>query len=454
MPDTQRPNIVLLVSDDHGLDASCYGNTAARTPNLDALATDGMRFNKAFCTAATCAASRSVILTGLHNHTNGTYGHTHGRHHFHCFDDVRTLPAMLNEQGYRTGRVGKMHYAPESIFPFETHIGHESYQPRDDIGMSDACRPFVETDDDRPFFLYWASHNPHRAWVREDHPLKPNDFGNPPESFPGDTEEIFDEATIDLPRYLSDTPEVRAEWAQYCQSVSRLDRGIGRLLQILKETGVYDNTLILYISDNGAAFPEAKTTLYEAGMNLPCIVKAPGTGPGDLQSDALVSWTDITPTCLHAAGGDPARETFHGRSLLPILDQPGTPTDWREELYASHTFHEVTNYYPMRVIRTDQYKFIWNIAHPLTYSFAEDLYKSASWQGALRDELKSFGQRTVESYLHRPRFELYDLQADPQETKNLADQPQYAQCVESFCRKLKTFQEETNDPWLHKWTYE
>jgi N-sulfoglucosamine sulfohydrolase len=108
----------------------------------------------------------------------------------------------------------------------------------------------------------------------------------------------------------------------------------------------------------------------------------------------------------------------------------------------------------MRVVRTDQYKFIWNIAHPLTYSFAGDLYRSASWQGVLRDGLEFFGQRTVEAYLHRPRFELYDIQADPHETNNLADQPEYADCVESFCGKIKAFQEETNDPWLHKWTFE
>jgi N-sulfoglucosamine sulfohydrolase len=454
MASTTRPNIVLMVSDDHGLDAGCYGSGTARTPNMDALAGEGVRFTSAFCTSASCAASRSVILTGQHNHANGAYGHTHGRHHFRSFEDTRTLPAMLNEAGYRTGRVGKTHYAPESIYPFETHIGHESYQPRDDIGMSEACRAFIEAEDERPFFLYWASHNPHRAWVREDHPLKPNDFGNPVESFPGDEEQFYDEATVTLPPYLSDTPEVRAEWAQYCQSVSRLDRGIGRLIQILKETGEYDNTLILYISDNGAAFPEAKTTQYEAGINLPCIVKPAGEHKAGLVSDALVTWTDITPTCLDAAAFDTAGETLHGKSLLPILGTEGDPPGWREEVYTAHTFHEITNYYPMRTVRTQRYKFIWNIAHPLTYSFASDLYRSISWQGALRDRLERFGQRTVEAYLHRPRFELYDLQADPNETENLAGQPEHAELVKTFCEKLKTFQEETSDPWLHKWEYE
>ena len=115
-----RPNIVLIVSDDHGREAlGCYGNPVVDTPNLDALAADGVRFTNAFCTSASCAASRSVILTGLYNHANGTYGHTHGVHHFSCFNGVRTLPALIKEAGYRTGRVGKTHYAPEDIFPFD-----------------------------------------------------------------------------------------------------------------------------------------------------------------------------------------------------------------------------------------------------------------------------------------------------------------------------------------------
>jgi N-sulfoglucosamine sulfohydrolase len=453
MSKQNRPNIVLIVSDDHGLDVGCYGNTAAQTPHLDALADDGTRFNQAFCTTASCAASRSAILTGQHNHANGTYGHTHGRHHFQCFDNVRTLPMMLNENGYRTGRIGKMHYAPESLFPFGTYLDDESIEPRDDVALANACRSFIESDDDQPFFLYWCSFNPHRAFPVEDHPLKPNSFGNPKASFPGDQEHVYDEATISLPDYLSDTPEVRAEWAQYCQAVSRLDRGVGRLVQVLREAGQYDNTLIIYISDNGAAFPEAKTTVYEAGINLPCIVK-PVSGSGGLVSEALVSWTDITPTCLDAAGGNPSAENFHGQSLLPVLHQPGLPNGWRDEIFASHTFHEITNYYPMRALRTAKHKFIWNIAHPLTYSFAEDLWKSATWQGVVRDGMQAFGQRSIEAYLHRPQFELFDLEQDPHETRNLASLREYAEQVELCCQKIKDFQKRTGDPWLHKWEYE
>ena len=446
----ERPNIVLLVSDDHGRETlGCYGNGVIDTPALDALAAEGVRFTGAFCTTSSCAPSRSTILTGLYNHANGTYGLTHAKHHFACFDDVVTLPAMMNDAGYRTGRVGKKHYAPESIFPFQWNPADPV--GRDDVAMSESCREFVRGEE--PFFLYWCSKNPHRAGTVDDHPLKPNNFGNPTEAYPGDTERPYTEDEVEVPRFLSDTPEVRAELAQYYQSIARLDRGIGRLVDILKEEGKYDNTVIVYISDNGVAFPEAKTTLYEPGMCLPCIVRSPRHSSSGSTCDGLVTWADLTPTVLDFAGALDDPEAFHGRSFTGIIDEE-SPDNWREECYAAHSFHEVTNYYPMRVLRTKRYKFIYNIAWKLDYSFASDLYRSASWQGVLRDRREYFGKRSVDAYIHRPQFELYDLATDPDELTNLADDPDHATMVEEFKAKVRQFQIDTDDPWVHKWEYE
>ena len=448
----KRPNIILMVSDDHGIETlGCYGNSVIKTPAMDQLAADGVKFTNAFCTTSSCAASRSVILTGQQNHTNGTYGHTHGAHHFSCFDDTKTLPAYLNEAGYRTACIGKKHYAPESLFPFESDLMDLSRHLRNDILMAEDCRDFIGQDE--PFFLYWCSCNPHRAGVVEDHPLKPNSFGNPKEAYSGDTEEIYGENEVEVPFFLNDSPEVRAELAQYYQSISRLDRGIGHLMQILKDTGKYENTVVMYISDNGAAFPEAKTTLYEPGMNLPCIVRSPLHEKRGGICNGLVTWADLTPTILDFAGANTEGSKFHGHSFKSIIDQE-EPEEWYEEVYASHTFHEITNYYPMRVVRTRKHKFIWNIAHPLTYSSASDLWASCSWQGLLRDGSNKFGSRTVEAYLHRPRFELYDLESDPEEINNLADKMEYQDMVDDFSAKLKKFQEETQDQWISKWIYE
>ncbi len=444
-----RPNLVLLVADDHGLDGGCFGTAAPATPHLDALAADGVRFTHAFCTTASCAASRSVILTGLHNHTNGTYGHTHGCHHFACFDNVASLPVLLKRGGYRTGRVGKYHHAPERVFLFDEVIPAAG---RDDVRMSENCRAFIEAEG--PFFLYWCSFNPHRdGRVLAGHPCRPDRFGNPDTAFPGDREQTYDEAAIPVPGYLPDTPESRAEWAQYCQSVSRLDRGVGRLIELLKASGKYDDTFLVYISDNGPAFPGAKTTLYEPGMHLPCIVRAPSMRCRGGTCDALTTWCDLTPTFLDAAGLYEGPAGFHGASLMPLLGQ-SPPAAWREEVYAAHTFHEITNYYPMRVVRTRRHKFIWNIASELTYSFASDLWASATWQGFLRRGPGRYGHRPAAEYLHRPRFELYDLEADPHETTNLAERPESQSLVREFCARLRAFQERTRDPWLHKWEYE
>lgn len=445
-----RPNIILMVADDHGIEAlGCYGNKVIKTPNMDQLADDGVRFNNAFCTTASCAASRSVVLTGMQNHSNGTYGHAHGPHHFSCLEEVKTLPAYLNEAGYRTGCIGKKHYAPMSKFPFQCEMGDTP--SRDDIKLAEDCRDFINGED--PFFLYWCSKNPHRGGVFPGHSLKPDGFGNPTEPFPGDSEQIYSEEEVIVPPFLNDTPEVRAELAQYYQSISRLDRGIGHLMQILKETNKYDNTVVIYISDNGAAFPEAKTTLYDPGMNLPCIVKSPLHEKKGGCCNGLVTWADITPTILDFAGASPEQPGIQGHSFKGIIDQE-EPEGWYEEIYASHTFHEISNYYPMRVIRTRKYKFIYNIAYPLTYSSASDLWRSCSWQGLLRDGSNKFGARTVEAYLHRPKFELYDLDNDPNEVDNLSEKPEYEDMVEEFCEKMKKFQKETNDPWLHKWIYE
>ena len=471
-----RPNIILMVSDDHGRETlGCYGNSAIETPHLDSLARDGVRFTNAFCTTASCAASRSVILTGKHNHANGTYGHTHANHHFACFDDVQTLPAMIQRAGYRTFRVGKQHYAPERLFPFDGGFPAGTFG-RDDVRMSESCRDFVRGEDsegDQPFFLYWCSMNPHRAGRLDNHRLKPNSFGNPEQSFPGDEERRYGEDEVIVPSFLSDIPEVRAELAQYYQSISRLDRGVGRLVSILEDEGKLENTVIMYVSDNGAAFPEAKTTLYEPGMNLPCIVKSPFHKNRGTECNGLVTWADITPTLLDFAGVEsdgadagksvtnavddysvaPVTEAFHGRSFAGIIDEED-PESWRDEIYASHTFHEITNYYPMRVLRTKRYKFIYNIAWKLDYSFASDLWASSSWQAALREKRQSFGARSIDAYIRRPRFELYDIENDPNEINNLAESTTHQDLVATFADKLKRFQEETGDPWLHKWAYE
>ncbi len=336
-------NVVLFVTDDQGQDAGCYGNTVIQTPNLDALAADGCRFDFAFATTASCSASRSVILTGLHNHANGHYGHEHSYHKFSSYDRIQSLPVLLGKAGYRTARVGKYHVAPEEVYKFGTALPGNS---RNAVAMAENCREWLgDATTEKPFFLYFCTSDPHRGGGKaKELEHGPDRFGNPTpgESYPGVEEVKYDPAEVLVPPYLPDTPVCRAELAQYYQSVSRIDQGLGRLIEVLREAGVYDDTLIIYISDHGIAFPGAKTTTYEPGLRSPCIVRNPYEKERGEASKALVSWVDLTPTILDFAGALAKPEQFHGRSFLPVLGEEKLE-GW-DKVYASHTVHEITMY--------------------------------------------------------------------------------------------------------------
>ena len=425
----KRSNVILYVVDDQGTDdAGCLGNPVIHTPGLDQLAGVGTRFRNGFCTTPSCSASRSVILTGWHNHATGQYGHAHDYHHFVSHPHVKSLPYFLGQAGYRTARVGKYHVAPEEIYHFDQALPNGS--PEEMAGHS---RAFIADKDDRPFFLYFCTTEPHRPFHREgSQPISPDE--------------------VIVPDYLPDTPECREELAKYYMSVERADKGLLRLIEILRETGRWDDTMVIYISDNGIAFPGAKTNLYEPGMRLPCVVRSPYQKKQGHVCDALVNWTSITPTILDFCGALPEDHTFHGPSFLPILEEE-SPEGF-DEIYASHTFHEITMYYPMRVVRGRRYKLTWNIAHGLDYPFASDLWDSTTWQGIIERKEELYAKRSIDAYINRPVFELYDLQEDPDELHNLADNPQYGDLLASMKAKLKAFQERTNDPWILKWEHE
>jgi N-sulfoglucosamine sulfohydrolase len=429
---TQKPNVILFVADDHGTDdAGCYGNPVIKTPGLDTLAREGTRFTHAFCTTASCSASRSVILTGLQNHATGQYGHEHGYNHFVSFPNIESLPVLLQAAGYRTASMGKYHVAPEQVYHFQHYLGDTPGRAPEQ--MAEDCRTFIAAKENKPFFLYFCTTEPHRPFLREG-------------------SDTFDPEDVIVPPYLPDIPQCRSELAEYYGSVQRADKGLLRLIEILKETGRWDDTLIIYISDNGIAFPGAKTTVYEPGIRLPCVVRNPFTRKKGIVTNAMVTWADITPTILDFAQALPEKPNFHGRSFLSILEKEN-PEGW-DEIYASHTFHEITMYYPMRVVRTRRYKLIWNIAHKLDYPFASDLLASSTWQAVLKSGDKVYGKRSIEAYIHRPKFELYDLKNDPHEINNLADDPNHAQILQELKEKLKAFQKRTKDPWILKWNYE
>lgn len=446
----KKPNVILFVADDHGKDAlGCYGNQVIKTPNLDQLASEGVRFNNAYCTSASCAASRSVILTGKFGHATGSYGHVHDYHHFSTYGNVKSLPVLLEKAGYETARIGKYHVAPEKVYHFNKVL---EANPRSTLEMADACVDVIKSE--KPFFLYFCTDDPHRGHPFVSEPWNlPNTFGNKKEPYPGENQVIYDPKEVVVPEFLPDTKESREEIAQYYQSISRIDQGFGRLMSHLKDAGKLNNTIVFYISDNGMAFPGAKTTVYEPGIQLPCIVKNPlvKENKGGV-NNAKISWVDITPTILEMAHVDYDTKEFHGKSFNKIIEEEN-PEGWNT-VYASHTFHEITMYYPMKAVVHGKHKLIWNIAWQLDYPFASDLWASSTWQSIYRNHIEMYGNKTVEQYLKHAEFELFDLEKDPGEVNNLADKKEYQEILTEMKAKLKKFQLETKDPWLIMWNHD
>lgn len=430
----RRMNIVLAIADDLGRTTGAYGDSVARTPNLDRLAREGVRFTQAFCTTASCSASRSVMLTGLHNHANGQFGHAHDYHHFSLHPNIKPLPALLKAAGYRTGLVGKFHVAPPAQFGWDLLAEGDDRNVR---GVAETARRFVEQAGGAPFYLHVGYGDPHRAQVG---------FGNSV-SRSGVTKTPFDPAQVRVPAWLPDNPGTRRELAEYYEAANRLDQGIGYLVEALKSAGQLDNTLFVFLSDNGPAFPNAKTNVYDAGSHLPMIVRAPSLAKGGAINNAMVSWTDLAPTCLELAGAAGPGYPLHGRSWLPVLARE-SPPGW-DQVFFSHTFHEVTMHYPIRGIRTRRWKYLRNLDWQKEFPHASDLYESETWQGMQKEgDSARLGRRAVKDYLFRAHEELYDLNQDPDEVANLAADPKFRDTLLELRREVIRFRKRTSDPWL------
>ncbi|KAK2738200.1 sulfatase [Colletotrichum kahawae] len=364
-------NVLLLVADDLGKQLGCYGNPYIKTPNIDKLAAEGTRFDKAFASTASCSGSRSTLYTGLHTHQNGQYGLNSGKHHFMTFDHIESGPALLSKAG-----------------PVDDRINSVKYHASDMV----------------------------------------------------------------VPGFLSDTPGVRHELAGYAEAISRLDQGIGMILHELEASGFADDTLVIFISDNGPPFLNSKTTLYDAGVCLPLIIKQPGSSPA--LNPNLVSYVDILPTILDWVldqGSEGPKTGLAGRSFLDIISEGQELPEW-DHVFGSHTFHESTNYWPTRYIRTRRYKYHRNIAWRLDFPFANDIYGSLTWEDIRNAEEspKRIGQRLLKDYFFRHAEELYDLVADPNEVRNLAKDPDHQDVLGELRTRLEDWQRRTNDPWLYR----
>ena len=433
-------NVVLLISDNQTWhDVGCYGNSVVQTPNIDRLASEGVRFRQAFATTASCGPSRAVIYSGLLTHANGQYAHPHREHNQQIRPDVTTLFERLKTNDYRTGLIGKDHIKPIEKYPIDFKPKGNS---RNVVWMAQQAAEFMKAE--QSFFLVVSFSDPHPTsldgigW----------EAGNETKGY---SPVNYDPSQITVPGFLPDTPEVRESLAGYYQLISRMDHGIGLVLDALKETGRYDETLVIFISDHGTSEPGAMGTHYEPGVRVPFIVRTGNTNQG-IVNEALVSFVDIAPTILDWTGTHvPPRhaDRFHGKSLLPILNNPN-PGGW-DSVILSHVAHDIFAFYPMRTLRQRRYKLIWNVNWHAEYPVPIDTFQRRLWAGIRKNHSLMIGPRTVNQFLHRPQLELYDLQHDPWETNNLANEPKLQTQKSAMVEELVSRLTSQEDPWLRKY---
>lgn len=439
---TRRPNILLITADD--MDAaspSAFGGPAGITPHLDRLADGGRRFTRAHVIAAVCQPSRSAIMTGLVPHRNGAEG-------FEPINDgVTLLNDLLSDAGYELGILGKVdHIAPVERFGWDLKrsMGELGWG-RDPAKYGQAAAEFFAQAGDRPWFLMANAHDPHRPfhdsaqerakWTAEERA-----------EIPAPTR-TFEPGQAQLPGFLSDVPGVRQEFAQYLASVRRCDDVVGAVLAALDATGQVGDTIVLFLSDNGMAFPYAKANTYLRSTLTPLIVRWPGhVAARTVDEHTLVSSLDFFPTFCEALGL-PTPANLDGVSLRDTLES-GTELG-RETLFT--VFHETSavKRFEMRCAQDRRWGYIWNQWAGSGRTYHAENMDGLSW--AAMEEAAENDPAVAERvhfYLERTPEELYDLEADPFGLHNLAGDPEAREVLADFRARLLAWMVEHGDPQL------
>ena len=422
-----RPNFLLIVADDLcWRDLGITGNSDVKSPHLDRLAAEGLRFDAMFTASATCSPLRHALYTGLHPIRSGAYPN-----HTMVKEGTRSLFHHLSESGYRTGLHHKSHVHPFESFPYELVSENE-----DDF---DAVRDFLTRDAKQPWFLAFCSSSPHTPWTK-----------GPRELYPPET--------LTVPPYLHDNDVTRRNLSAYYAEITALDEQVGRLRAMLKETGQSENTVIVFLSEQGSAFPfGGKWSLYDNGIRAAAFMLWPGHTRAGSRTAVLTDYVDVAPTFIEIAGGDPGsidtgcpdadgRRGFDGRSLVHLIKDP--EAEHRDFVFAQHTAVGVGGWkeaYPSRAARDAQFKLILNLAPDHRFWIdgihGQEIFRS--WQADAQDD-PALAAR-VRWLSRRPAEELYDLADDPFETRNLADDPAHAATKERLLAALREWQRQQGD---------
>ncbi|SMO73704.1 sulfatase family protein [Fodinibius sediminis] len=402
------PNILIFVADDAGWrDFGIYGNEVIQTPNVDRLAADGLQFEQAFLTTAQCSPSRISILTGLYPHATGAEDL-----HMPLPEGTRILPDYLAERGYFTGHMKKTHYGPHADAQFDWYSEK----------LSDEFPSFLEQAGEKQFFLWVGFSDPHRPYGKA-----------PVRHRPGE---------VKVPPYLVDSPETRADIAQYYDEISRMDDQIGLFIEELERRDQLGNTLIIFLSDNGSPFPRAKGTVYDEGVRTPLIFHWPEQIEAGSRYEGLTSVIDLTPTLLDLVNY-PAPDTMQGQSILDVLSDQTLPG--REYVYSERNWHDTDEH--IRSLRTERFKLIQNAYVELPHGTPADIGGSPSFRSLIAHKKEGTLNKAQSQLFEapRPRIELYDLKQDPWELNNVAAGSAHWQRARELAQQLNDWRERTGD---------
>ncbi|MCA8996960.1 MAG: sulfatase, partial [Planctomycetaceae bacterium] len=396
-------------------------------PNLDQLRQEGMSLTHMFTPATTCSPSRHALYTGLYCVRSGAYPN-----HTQVFEGTQSFFRYLKDAGYRVGLQGKTHVGPPKSFPYE----HVAGKNPDDFP---ATREFLSRDKEQPWLLVFASNDPHSPWNRG-------------------PKELHDPEQITVPPYLYDNPTTRTLLCDYYREIHKLDAQVGRLMKMLDQTKQRENTLVLFVSEQGSSFPYGgKWSLYDNGIRIATLARWPGKIAPGSTSEAMVQYVDVVPTFLEAAGIDPktidtgcpdadGNTGFDGRSFLSVL--LGQSREHREVIFSQHTTVGINGYkapYPMRAARDRRFKYIRNLAPENEY-WINGIHGAEPFPSWVRDSKSDPSLAARVRFLsHRPAEELYDLEIDPLETQNLSDDPDYAEVQRKLSQSLDEWMRQQGD---------
>lgn len=429
----QRPNILLICPEDNGVYYGCYGYDV-ETPNVDALAKSGVRFERAFCPQAGSSPGRACFLTGLYPHQNGQVGLSTWSYSMYR-EDTPNIINSLKAAGYHTGMVGKLHVNPESAFDIDWHKINEGNFAREGLERyAGYSKEFISQCGNDPFYLqvnFPDTHLPFKAQVD------------------GVPETVLTMDDVEAFPFLGVTSEtMRKATANYLNCVRRLDHYVGELIKVLEECGKMDNTLIIYLADHGVEMLRSKMTAYDQGLRIPMIICWPGHALENYTYEGIVSGLDIYPTVLEAAGLD-IPGYLPGKSLMGAIN--GKKLRHRKYFVAEYNSHYNKVPYPQRSVRTRRYHLIWNPLHgtvnPHIAAAVPRMTDSLDFARALSEASQEVQEAYKTTYCP-PEFELYDLENDPHEFVNIAYDPEYTRLRNKMMRRLVQWQEKTKDAFL------